>query len=325
HHGMGKTELNVTDPAYDLADAVLRFKLSAEEEQRLLRRYRDSTGDSEVEQRLFLFKLLAGSVALRAALRNLGDVRLRNGHPEFHRNFVEAMEFLIAQAVRACGIACRPPRAPRWRSPLVVLDVDGVLDKQVFGFPTTTAAGIEALRLLHAHGASVALNTARTLEQVREYCRAYGLVGGVAEYGAVVWDAVSDRERVLVGPDSHDQLHRLADALARLPGVFLDPCYRHSLRAYTFERDRTVPLPLPLVEALLSDLGVGRLRARQTHVDTTVVATETDKGRGLVALRELAGVADIDTVAIGDSEPDLSMFRVAGRSFAPRQIACRDV
>src|SRR5262249_24453640 len=274
HHGMGKTELNVTDPAYDLADAVLRFKLSAEEEQRLLRRYRDSTGDSEVEQRLFLFKLLAGSVALRAAPRNLGDVRLRNGHPEFHRSFVEAMEFQIAQAARACGIACRPPRAPCWRSPLVVLDVDGVLDKQVFGFPTTTAAGIEALRLLHAHGAAVALNTARTLEQLREYYRAYGLVGRVAEYGPVRFAAVKDRERVLVSPGSHEQLRHLAQPLAGIPGVFLDPRYRLSLRAYTFQRERTAPLPLPLVEALVCDLRLERLVVRQTYLDTTVVAAE---------------------------------------------------
>jgi hydroxymethylpyrimidine pyrophosphatase-like HAD family hydrolase len=325
HHGIGKTELNVTDPAYDLADAILHFKLSADEEERLLGRYQESSGDATVEERLFFFKLLAGTVALRTALSNLGDVRLRGRHEEFHRGFVEATEFLIAQAARACGTGCRPPQPPRWSSPLVVLDVDGVLDKQVFGFPSTTAAGIEALRLLHAHGAAVALNTARTLEQVREYCQAYGLVGGVAEYGAVVWDAVSDRQRVLVAPDSREELRRLAEALARLPGVFLNPLYRHSLRAYTFGRERTVPLPLPLVEGLVSELGLERLVVRQTYIDTTVVAAETDKGKGLLALRELAGRGDIDTVAIGDSEPDLPMFRVARRSFAPRQIACRGV
>lgn len=325
HHGMGKTELNLTDPAYDLAEAILQFRLSAEEERRLLRSYRESSGDGNVEERLFLFKLLAGTVALQNAIGGLGDVRLRARHEEFHLGYVEATEFLIGEAARACGIACGPRPAPRWRSPLVVLDVDGVLDKQLFGFPTTTAAGIEALRLLHAHGAAVALNTARTLEQVRVYCRAYGLVGGVAEYGAAVWDAMTDRQRVLVTHDSRDQLRCLAEALAKVPGVFLNPNYRHSLRAYAFGRERTFPLPLPLVEGLVSDLGLDRLVVRQTHVDTTVVASETDKGQGLLALLELAGGKDLDTVAIGDSEPDLPMFHVARRSFAPRQVAGRRV
>ena len=64
---------------------------------------------------------------------------------------------------------------------------------------------------------------------------------------------------------------------------------------------------------------------QQTYLDTTVVAPETDKGQGLLALLELAGAKDLDTVAIGDSEPDLPMFRVARRSFAPRHISGRDI
>jgi len=50
-----------------------------------------------------------------------------------------------------------------------------------------------------------------------------------------------------------------------------------------------------------------------------------DKGRGLRALLELAGHEDVDTIAIGDSEPDLAMFRVARRSFAPSHISGRAV
>ena len=37
HHGLGKTELNITDPAYDLAEAILHFRLSADEERRASR------------------------------------------------------------------------------------------------------------------------------------------------------------------------------------------------------------------------------------------------------------------------------------------------
>ena len=44
HHGFGKTELNVIDPAYDLAETVLNLALSPEEERRLIRRYVEEFG-----------------------------------------------------------------------------------------------------------------------------------------------------------------------------------------------------------------------------------------------------------------------------------------
>ena len=232
---------------------------------------------------------------------------------------------MTRHTVRFCAQWCRPAGRPRWRSPLAVLDIDGVLDKQIFGFPSTTAAGIEALALLHAHGVGVAVNSARTLAEVQEYCEAYGGVGGVAEYGSVAWDAVSGRTQVLVSPESFDELQRLAEALRGIPGVFLNERYEHSLRAYAYEGARTVPVPAGLVEGTLARLGLTRLNVHRTYLDTTVLAREVDKGQGLLALLRLAGHEDLDTIAIGDSEPDLAMFRVAGRSFAPAHISGRNI
>jgi len=37
-----------------------------------------------------------------------------------------------------------------------------------------------------------------------------------------------------------------------------------------------------------------------------------------------AGIPNVETIAVGDSEPDLDMFRVADRSFAPSHIWCGD-
>src|SRR5262249_42769116 len=34
HHAMGKRELEMSDPAYDLADAILQFKMSEEDERK---------------------------------------------------------------------------------------------------------------------------------------------------------------------------------------------------------------------------------------------------------------------------------------------------
>jgi hydroxymethylpyrimidine pyrophosphatase-like HAD family hydrolase/orotate phosphoribosyltransferase len=325
HHGLGKTELNVTDPAYDLADAMLHLRLTPAEERALLRRYRRDSGDHGVEDRLFLHAILAGSASIAAALADLRDPRVGQRHGEADEAYVTAREFLTLRAARTCGRWTTPPEHPRWTSPVVVMDIDGVLDKEVFGFPSTTAAGVQALAHLHRHGVALAFNTARTLEEVEEYAQAYGGVGGVAEYGAVAWDRVSGRTRALVSPESRDQLMALGAALRRVPGVFLNDRYRHSLRAYTYLSDRTAPLPAGLIHGLLARVGADRLVIHQTYRDTAVLARETDKGRGLLALMDLAGLEAGDAVAIGDSEPDLPMFRAAGRSFAPRHISGREV
>ena len=71
HHGMGKTALNVTDPAYDLADAILNLALSPEEENSLVRQYIAESGDAAVERRLFIQKLLAGLWAMSQTQQQL--------------------------------------------------------------------------------------------------------------------------------------------------------------------------------------------------------------------------------------------------------------
>jgi hydroxymethylpyrimidine pyrophosphatase-like HAD family hydrolase len=346
HHGLGKSELNAIDPAYDLAEAVLHGELAPEEEGRLIRRYVAESGDAAVGQRLFLNKLLAGTAAMASALEGLfQQPPLAHQQQAFHRQFVAAWHFLTVHTARFCGGLCRPPEAPAWRSPLVVLDIDGVLDGRLFGFPSTTAAGIRALALLRAHGLGTAVNTARSVPEVREYCRAYGLAGGVAEYGSYVWDAAGRRGQALVGPESLRQLAAVRQALGQLPGVFLDDRHQYSIRAWTYEDKRAaldrlplpgplrsflslgaadrgpVPLPTLAVRQVLAALGADRLEVEQTTIDTTIRAREVDKGSGLSALLSWVGRPDLETVAVGDSEPDLAMYRVAGRSLAPSHVS----
>jgi hydroxymethylpyrimidine pyrophosphatase-like HAD family hydrolase len=339
HHGLGKEELNVIDPAYDLADTILHFELSAEEESRLLRHYVEETGDTSVEQRLMLNKLLAGLWTMkRAHDQLLSKAAVAKRQQALHRQFLSAWDFLTVQAARHCGRQ-RASATPRWRAPLIALDIDGVIDRRLFGFPTTTPAGVEALALLNAH-AAVALDTARSVAEVKAYCEAYALAGGVAEHGSYIWDAVNKRGRVLIGAEAASQLAELKAELERMPGVFLDDRHQYSIRAFTYQdkprsmtarlikylRSSSVgdgavaPLPTLLIQHLIADLGLDRLCFHHTLIDTTVTAKETGKGSGLTALRDWVLGADAETVAVGDQEPDLWMFRAATRSFAPANI-----
>ena len=224
-----------------------------------------------------------------------------------------------------------------------MLDVDGVVDRRVFGYPCTTAAGMEALSLLAARGCSVALNTARSATEVRDYCQAYGLAGGVAEHGAYLWDAVAQCGQPLIDQETMVQLEELREQLRRIPGVFLDDRHQYSIRAFMFEKrphglllrllnsirsfgvglGEPTPLPTLVVNHLITDLRLDRLSFHHTMIDTTIVAMDTDKGTGLTALRDRVLGPDAETIAIGDTEADLPMFRAAARSFAPAQISCR--
>jgi hypoxanthine phosphoribosyltransferase len=322
HHGMGKNELNVADPAYDLAETVLSLGLSEMEEEKLIDRYVEVSGDADVRQRLFLFKLLAGTTAVIDALSRFSHCTRSAHHSDAYRDYLQAGRFLVVHTARFCGGFCGRPQTPSLRSLLVVLDIDGVLDRRIFGFPSTTAAGIRAIRLLHAHNVAVALNTARSLAEVKEYCNAYGLTGGVAEYGSVVWDALRGMKKVLVGGEALKQLVTLRSALQLLPGVFVNPDFDYSVQACTFENGAPVPIPRIIVEQLAADLGLDLVRIQQNSTDTVAVGRGTDKGTGLHGLLEFMGGAECTTVAIGDSESDLPMFAVATRSFAPAQIWC---
>jgi hydroxymethylpyrimidine pyrophosphatase-like HAD family hydrolase len=323
HHGMGKHQLNVTDPVYDLAEAILHWDLSEDEEGELVARYVAESGDSNVEQRLFLNKLLSGTSAMGRAYESLTDPRLVQRSQEFHRQYLQAWNFLTLQTMRFCARLCHRPQVRGGRGPLVVLDVDGVLDRQIFGFHSTSLAGIQAVSMLNAHDIPIILNTARSISQVREYCKAYGFRGGIAEYGSVVWDAETGRERVLVSREAIGQLKEAIRCLREIPGVFLDDGYRHSLRAYTYQHDTTGPLPTLVVQNLIAARGLDHLTFHKTFTDTAILSREVDKGKGLMEFLTWTGRRDVETVAVGDSASDLPMFRAASRSFAPAHIGCR--
>ena len=323
HHGQGKNELLMTDPAFDLASAIFFFELNEGEVSQTIDLYTAITGDREVESRLFFNKLAVALWSQNRAASALRHPQLLDRRDEFNRQYTAAWNFLVSQTVLESAKLCKTPHQVQWHSPLVMTDIDGVLDRMVFGFPLTTASGIQAISMLHAHGFTIAVNTARTLGEVKLYCRAFGFAGGVAEYGSVIWDAVRGKEQILISKESLHELERVRDALRQIPGVFLNPDYEYSLRAYTLRGDRTTAIPPLVVQDVIAGLGVERLRVVHTGLDTAVLARDLDKGTGLVAMQDFVGLGGAEVFSIGDSEPDLAMFRASTRSFAPGNIACR--
>ena len=222
--------------------------------------------------------------------------------------------------------------APASTGALCALDIDGVVETHRFGFPAITPLGALALRALTCHGLRPILATGRSLGELKERCAAYELSGGVAEYGAVAYDAYTGEVSELLGVDDHAALGKLRVALGSQPDVRVESTFRHSVRAYLLgssgERRALDP---DRVRDALEMAGAGAvLRPIRGDEQTDFVPLATNKASGLIALGEMFGrrAAANDPVrqdyrgeplllAVGDTVSDLPMFSLASSAFAP--------
>lgn len=224
-----------------------------------------------------------------------------------------AVERAVSRALQRYFAPLVRPAAPG-DGPLCAVDVDGVLESRLLGAPAIGTDGALALRRLARHGFRPVLVTGRSLPELVERCRAWGLVGGAAEYGAVVYDARTGARRVLLGDDDAARLARVRAALAARPGIVVDEAYAYSVRAYRPRSDSARRcLDDDDVAAALAAAG-GGVRAIP-GVYQTDFAAAPDKGDGVRALR---GLFDARlALAIGDSEADAPMLAEAERAFVP--------
>jgi hydroxymethylpyrimidine pyrophosphatase-like HAD family hydrolase len=317
HHNFGAPELDIVDSAYDIAGSVFEFHLNESEEEDLIDLYKKNADDINIEDRLLLYKLLYGTVMMRRSLEKIGRSSNYDVQRSLCLRYLAAWNFLIYCMNRFCFSLMPKFREVLWTGRLFFMDVDGVFNSEVFGFPHTTISGIEALNLLHRHGYSVVLNTGRSVEHVRNYCRNFLLPGGVGEYGCFFFDAVRNREIPLVGKESMDELRRCRDAIEKESFAFCDPSYRYAVRLFRFAGKGTVGLKQEEMIKLLSKLNCKGLSVLFRESDTYIVPTATHKGSAMMAVQEYLGIADATCAAMGDSEFDVTMLEGARSAYAP--------
>ena len=316
-HNFGGAELDIVDPAYDLAAAIFELAFTEQEEQELLESYVRKSGDRTIVDRLLLYQLLHGILTMKRATYEIARERTGERREEWNERYLRARNFLTYRMNQFhSGLATRAQRA-RWSRRLFFLDLDGVFDCEALGFPHTTPSGVAALELLGSHDFSVVLNTGRSVEHVRNYCQSYSLPGGLAEFGSVFVDSVRRCEMALIDAAAADQLARCREGIKRIPGVFIDPGYRYSIRAYRYDGAGTVGLSAAEVEDLLAQCHATRLTAIRRQEDTYIVQRGTGKGPGILAVRRYLGCTAEPVVAIGDSEWDLEALAMAEASYAP--------
>ena len=314
HHNFGGAELDLVDPAYDLAAAMLEFRLSGNLERELLSTYVRESGHTITAERILIYKILYGSLVMSHARDRIVNGRDRAKNNEL---YLYAKDWLIYSMNEYCSATagCAKPRY--WSDLLFFMDLDGVFDQALLGFPHTTHKALQSLALLREAGHSIVPNTGRSVENVRHYCDAYGLPGGIAEFGSVFIDAVSKQELPLIDTAGAKQLVECKDALKEIGDVFLDPAYEYSIRAYRYEGQRTAGLSEDEIQGLLKDSGFDQLRCISRAADTYVVQKKIDKGAAVRFVRKYLGCEGTPAAAIGESIDDVPMLTAVEHAYAP--------
>ncbi|WP_345602679.1 HAD hydrolase family protein [Pseudonocardia adelaidensis] len=292
------------DPVFDLAGASAHARCP-QFTARLKRHYQARCGQPIPEERWLIYHLVHLADAAERGRLPLAVAR-RNAAAAAQRYF--ASTYLADATTRLDGPYC-------------ALDIDGVLEISLLGFAMTTAAGALALRALLTHGYQPLLATGRNLDDVRDRCASYGLAGGVAEYGAAVYQHGTGVVRELVtGPERADMV-ALRTALARIPGVQVDPGHRLTARAYCGPDEARRGLDPTTAEAALAEAGVAdRVRLVPGEGQTDFVPLRIDKAVGLRALMEQLDVPDGRrplVLAVGDGPADATLLEMAEMGFAP--------
>lgn len=208
---------------------------------------------------------------------------------------------------------------------LCAIDIDGVVETEHLGYPSLSPASALALRSLILHGYQPVLATGRCLDEVRERCEAYHLSGGVAEYGAVMYNHRTGTSQVLLSSEEQADLEQLRAILGKMEGIYLDPDYLQVVRAYRLLPDGQKCSLSPETAGNILDLysGKNRIRAIQGDSQTDFMVLGVDKGKALrlLAAELLPNLSGEDrhlfSLAVGDTLSDIPMFELSERAFAP--------
>ena len=288
----GHHDLACYDPVFDLAGAAADPP-TRDFEEKLRQAYQRVSGDQVDGERWLLYRLAQLYRLDRAGDLGPFDVQQRSA--------AAVHDYLAELYLRDLPLAT---------GPLCAIDLDGVLECHELGFPATSPTGMLALRALVAHGYRPVLATGRSVPEVRDRCLAFGLAGGVAEYGAALY---YDGESVdLRPPESRALLDRVRDQLSGRAAVVVDPRYRYAVRA----RRGNGPLPAEVINEVCA-LGGADVRIFHGDGQTDIITAGIDKGTGLHALAALMSDPGC-AFAMGDAPPDIPLLACAQLARAPR-------
>ena len=322
-HNFGAPELDIVDPAYDIAIMSFEFQLTEEEEAKVISQYSKESGDEDtLLERIFIYKLLYATAESERIHHSIMERNKRDVLCELNRRSQRCWDFRVFAMNKFCSSLMTKSTHNSKLTGLFFMDIDGVFDVEVLGFPHTTIKGLEAISYLRSNGYSVIPNTGRSCSHVRNYCASYGFDGGIGEYGSVIVDMVHDKEIPLISDEVAEEISRCRKVIDNLEGVFIDPNYLYSVRAFRYTPHGTQGMEEEEVEKIFKEYGFSKLRAIVRDLDTYIVGKEMSKGKAIDQYKKWMDYPDnFVTGVIGDSDEDVSMLESVKYAFAPRNCS----
>lgn len=303
-------ELVCFDQLYDLAGAVagaadgLQSKLSIA--------FAAAEGKPPDQERWLIYQL--AHLLSRRSEPELADPELERSAARCFQRYFEATWLADLRPART-GALC-------------AIDLDGVLETTPLGICALSLESARTLRALALHGYSAVLASGRSLAEIRDRCLAYHLVGGVAEYGAVVYVTAEGTARNLLSENERVHLARVRAFLESQPDLRLDPGSMVAVRAYRRGANgRRLPLLPEQIEQALAAAPPGAVRTIQGLGQTDFMVTGVTKATGLVALAAQLGLRHEErpwlALAVGDSESDQPMLKLARLACVPSHASAQ--
>jgi hydroxymethylpyrimidine pyrophosphatase-like HAD family hydrolase len=319
-HGVDNTDRAVSDPLHDIAAASVGFRLDPKSEARLVEGYAAATNDRDrLRARLAFHKLMAGVTELEAIANTGYEPGSRVQREAMARDLVDVEQVLTRSVNGYLADLYLSDSAGRETGDIWALDLDDTLEMDWLGFQATSPAGALALRALAAHDQLVLASTGRSLAEVQDRCETYRIAGGIAEYGAVAWDARNHRVLTTIADESRRSLETLRDAILEETDIVADPRYEHTLRLFRNTPDGRRGMKTDEIAEVIGRHRIEGLEIVEGYRKTVVQAAGCDKARALLPLLRSLGVdrASRRFHVVGDEFTDLGLMTLADRRHAP--------
>lgn len=317
HHGFGKTQLNIADPVFDLASFIFEFRINKDQQDKIINEYINHTKDFKAKDKVILYLWLIAHHNIYTAADYLSEPD--DSEMAFKENLkcLEDKEYMNLLSTEYFGKLTELPKIKRNNRIFISMDIDGILDREIWDFPTTTMAGINAVRALHKNGFPIFINSARSLREAKAYCRNFSFDGGISEYGSALWDENRKRQLVLVDSKTIEQLRKMREMISGLPDVYINPYYEHTIKAFCYTGRHTRPLEAEKITEIIVKNRFDSLRVFSSGTDTIIMSNQLDKGTGIESMVRELPFKPLAIISVGDSERDVPMFHRSDLFFAP--------
>jgi hypothetical protein len=289
HHGFGRTQLNIADPVFDLASFIFEFRLSRKQMEDAIRYYTDYTNEKKVKDKVMLYLWLIAHYNIYNEIMYLSEPYEYKRAMSENSKYINDQEYMSTLYLEYLSSFIRQPRRRTAQKEYVLMDIDQMINKDLWEFPTITMGGIRSISSLHQQGIPFVLKSSRSFDEVKAYCTYLLADGGVAEHGSVLWLRETQQEIVLIDTETREQLMLARQLLKELPDLHIHPRYRYLVKTIYFKDTTAGPAETERIRGVIEKNNLDKLRVIPSDSGTIIMGKPMVKDERGELMRQREG------------------------------------